>query len=53
MGDLMMNAIPFQGYTVGYAGIWSGLYSVWAHTYYALHGEWIYVVSDRSYSVPP
>eukprot|EP00192_Tetraselmis_astigmatica_P018134 CAMPEP_0117664302 /NCGR_PEP_ID=MMETSP0804-20121206/9140_1 /TAXON_ID=1074897 /ORGANISM="Tetraselmis astigmatica, Strain CCMP880" /LENGTH=248 /DNA_ID=CAMNT_0005471511 /DNA_START=336 /DNA_END=1079 /DNA_ORIENTATION=+ len=40
LGDLMLNAIPFQGYTVGYAGLWSGLYSVWAHTYHALHGEW-------------
>mmetsp|Transcript_22107 Transcript_22107/g.52852 ORF Transcript_22107/g.52852 Transcript_22107/m.52852 type:complete len:286 (-) Transcript_22107:272-1129(-) len=46
LGDLMLNAIPFQGYMIGYAGMWSGLYSIWAHVNYALHGEWIYVFMD-------
>lgn len=44
LGELLLNRIPYTPYLVGYMGLYTSIYGLWAFTYFRLTGEWIYVV---------
>ncbi len=37
-----LNAIPIHGYMLGYVGLWSALFTVWAVLWHHLTGLWLY-----------
>jgi hypothetical protein len=52
--ELMLNSIPFHPYLMGFMGMYSAAYALWAFTFYSNSGKWIYPVPlPPSPSFPP
>eukprot|EP00884_Botryococcus_braunii_P022879 jgi/Botrbrau1/9275/Bobra.0111s0003.1 len=44
LGELLLNTIPFTPYLVGYVGLYTSIYGLWAFAYFKYTGTWIYPV---------
>lgn len=42
--DLALNRLPFVPHLIGYAGLWSLAFTLWAHAWRAWSGRWLYPV---------
>lgn len=52
LGELLLNSIPFTPYLLGYLGMYSSSYGIWAFTYFRITGKWLYPVSPNFTIVP-
>jgi hypothetical protein len=52
LGELLLNNIPFTPYLLGYLGMYSSSYGIWAFTYFRITGKWLYPVSLTD-ALPP
>ena len=46
LGEMFLNRIPFYPYLLGYVGMWTSLYGVWAFVNFSSSGKWMYPVSS-------
>jgi len=40
--DFMFNRQPFKFYALGYVGLWSATYAIWAQLVFVVSGRWLY-----------
>lgn len=48
LGEMFLNRIPFYPYLLGYVGMWTSLYGVWAFVNFSSSGKWMYPFLDAS-----
>lgn len=46
LGETFLNRIPFYPYLLGYVGIWTSAYGVWAFANFSSTGKWMYPFLD-------
>ena len=44
VGEMFLNRIPFYPYLLGYVGIWTSAYGIWAFINFSSSGKWMYPV---------
>ena len=44
LAEMMLNSIPFLPYLMGYMGLYSATYALWAFAFFSNTGKWIYPV---------
>ena len=42
--ELLLNSIPFHPYLLGFGGLYSSSFGLWAFSFYHRTGRWIYPV---------
>ena len=47
MVELLLNKIPFQPYMMGWLGLYSSTYGLWAFGWYKVRNLWMYPVSTQ------
>ena len=45
LGEAFLNSLPIFAYLMGYVGLWSSLYGIWAQLHYLRTGRFLYPVS--------
>lgn len=45
LGEMFLNSIPFYPYLLGYVGMWTSFYGIWAFINFSSSGKWMYPVS--------
>ena len=45
VGEMFLNSIPFYPYLLGYVGLWTSFYGIWAFINFSSSGKWMYPVS--------
>ena len=45
LGEVFLNSLPIFAYLMGYVGLWSSLYGIWAQLHYLRTGRFLYPVS--------
>lgn len=43
--ELLLNCMPFYPYLMGFMGLYTAVYGLWAFSFYIYTGRWIYPVS--------
>lgn len=46
LGELFLNSIPFYPYLLGFVGLWTCSYGIWAFINFSSSGKWMYPVSS-------
>lgn len=46
--ELALNKIPYEPYMLGWLGLYSSLYGLWAFSYYRITTRWMYPFMDAS-----
>ncbi|KAK9798190.1 hypothetical protein WJX73_001724 [Symbiochloris irregularis] len=46
--EFLLNTIPFQPYLMGWMGMYSSAYGLWAFSYYKIFNKWMYPFLDAS-----
>lgn len=46
LGELFLNSIPFYPYLLGFVGLWTCSYGIWAFINFSSSGKWMYPVSN-------
>jgi hypothetical protein len=46
VGETLLNAMPVHLYLMGYVGLWSCAYGVWAFVHHLVTGRWMYPFLD-------
>ena len=50
-GELALSNIPFVPYLMGFVGLYSGVFALWAWTYYVHTNRWLYPARSASFRV--
>ena len=53
MVELLLNAMPFEPYLLGWMGLYSSAFALWAFSYYKATNRWMYPVSHASFAGVP
>ncbi|KAL0051828.1 hypothetical protein WJX82_002729 [Trebouxia sp. C0006] len=48
VGETFLNRIPFYPYLLGYVGMWTSFYGIWAFINFSSSGKWMYPFLDAS-----
>lgn len=48
LGETFLNRIPFYPYLLGYVGMWTSAYGVWAFANFSSSGKWMYPFLDAN-----
>lgn len=48
LGEMFLNSIPFFPYLLGYVGLWTSFYGIWAFINFSSSGKWMYPFLDAS-----
>ena len=51
LGELFLNNIPFYPYLLGFVGLWTCSYGIWAFINFSSSGKWMYPVGSCLNSV--
>ena len=46
--ELLLNKIPFEPYMLGWLGLYSSTYGLWAFSFYKVTNRWMYPVSSAA-----
>ena len=44
LGEVALNAVPLEPYLMGFLGLYSSIFGVWAFAFYRATGRWLYPV---------
>lgn len=49
LGEMFLNSIPFYPYLLGFVGLWTCSYGIWAFINFSSSGKWMYPVGSLSH----
>lgn len=52
LGEMFLNSIPFYPYLLGFVGLWTCSYGIWAFINFSSSGKWMYPVGSLSHVGP-